>query len=142
MGTADRCGPNLAPNVPIYAARHVVPAGSLDTRVEVPLQWSEFTEAFLVTLVALPIVDGDPARYVRYLIGSDLDQAATRLMLPACQLLAPGCEVHQALPGWLKIAVIDLDGVAAADLTTPAAVEVNVIVKRLDRTVRTEDWAQ
>jgi hypothetical protein len=143
MGSADRCGPNLAPNVPIYTGRHLIPAGSLDTRIQIPLQWSEFTEAFLVTLVNLPVrSDGSTPAYARYLVGSDVDQAAARLALPGCQFLAPGCEINQALPGWLKFAIIDVDGVDMNDLVTPVDIEVNVIVKRLDRTVRTEDWVQ
>lgn len=140
----DRCGPNLAPSTPIAVVALTVAAAAAGnaTRLVVPLQWGEFTEAFLVTIQNRRTLDEATPAGAAVLIGSDTDAETAALQLPAAELLMPGCVIHQALPGWYKEAVIDVIGLDLGDLATRRDVTVNVIVKRLDRTVRTENRAQ
>lgn len=139
---ADRCGPNLAPSALISAQRLTVAAAATGqaTRLVVDLPWSEFTEAYQVTVVNLPTQEETDAAAALFLVQTEDNPGAetTALMLPNCEVLGAGCTVHQALPGWAKQAVIDVIGVNLFDFTERREVSVNVIVKRLDRTVREE----
>lgn len=137
----NRCGPNLAPGVPVFIGTLTVAADATGqaTRLTVPLPWGEFTEAFLVTLHVRRTATGEVPALAAFLIGSDTDAESAALQLPACEMIGAGCTIHQALPGWFKDAVIDVIGLDMDDLTTRRAVTINVVVKRLERTVRTEE---
>lgn len=137
----DRGAPNLTPNVPIFTGLLAVEAVANRGRLVVPVSFSEFTEAFLVTITNRPTqtLAGFLEAGLQFLIGSERGAAPTFNTLDQAEYLGPGCIYRQAVPGWLEKIVIDARGVAPSDFNTRRDIVAQVIVYQLDRATRT-DW--
>jgi hypothetical protein len=118
-------------------------AAQVFARVIVPLTFSQFTEAFLVSLTAPPEQSGAavplPPAAVQFLINSQQGAQASFFNLPNCELILPGCTYRQPVPGWLERITIDARAVAPDDLDTRRTTNLQVVVYRIDRVTR-DDW--
>lgn len=123
---------NLAPNVPFHAAVHTFDGTPAAQRLEIPLQFREFTEAFLIAVVNPPTLDAVPAVALQFLLQVDAQRDAAAAMIAAGEIVMPGCSYRQVIPGWVD--KVRLDGAGFAVLSGEVAeVTARVIVYRMDR---------
>lgn len=123
---------NLAPNTPFHARQYTFGESTEQQRVEIPLQFREFTEAFLVAIVNPPTLDAVPAVALQFLLQVDAQRDTATAMIEAGEIVMPGCSYRQVLPGWVD--KVRLDAVPFAVLTGERApLTARVIVYRMDR---------
>jgi hypothetical protein len=141
MGDKDQGQParTIAPNAPVFTGLLTFTAGGAPdpTRLIIPLTFSEFTEAFLVSISNRPTQVGNSPAALQFLVNSNM--ATKPPQLAQAEFILPGCSYRQPMPGWLQRITIDGRGVAPDDFSVARSVTAQVVVYRLDRVTR-DDW--